>query len=276
VPRDSQVALVTGASSGMGKAIAKALLASGRQVFAAARSVERMQDLAALGAVPVGLDLADPASIDAAADRVGSVQILINNAGFGLYGAVEDLPIAEARRQFEVNLFGPARLTQLLLPGMRAAGRGWIVNISSMGGRIYTPLGAWYHASKHAIEGWSDCLRIELAPFGIHVVVVEPGIIGTGFGDVLIEPMLQRSAGGAYASLAEAVAAATRATYARGKASDPQVVADAVLRAVGSNRPRTRYAVGKHARSLMLLRRLVGDRNFARIILGQVRVRKRA
>ena len=277
MPDRSQVALVTGASSGIGKAIAHALLESGRTVFVAARSLDRLQDLAAMGAVPIAVDLADPASIEEAVAGLPSdrpVDILVNNAGFGLYGAVEDIPLAEARRQFEVNLFGPARLTQLLLPGMRAQGSGWVVNISSMGGRIYTPLGAWYHASKHALEGWSDCLRLEIAPFGIRVVVVEPGIIDTGFGDVLIEPMLRASAGTVYAPLAEAVATATRATYAPGKGSDPRVVADAVLRAVGTERPRTRYLAGRYARSLILMRRLIGDRLFDAMLLRSIGLKK--
>lgn len=273
---EKQVALVTGASSGMGKAIAQTLLASGRKVYVAARSADRLQDLVAQGAVAVELDLADGETIEPAVSRIlgeDAVDILVNNAGFGLYGAVEDTPLSDARRQFEVNLFGPARLTQLLLPAMRARGSGWVVNISSMGGRIYTPLGAWYHASKHALEGWSDCLRIELAPFGIRVVVIEPGIIATGFGDVLVEPMLRRSGSGPYARLADLVATATRASYAPGAASDPRVVADAVLRAVSSDRPRTRYVVGKFARALIALRRFAGDRIFDRVILNQVGVR---
>ena len=273
-----QVALVTGASSGMGKAIARALLASGRKVYVAARSADRLADLAEAGAVPVEFDLADGDAIERAVARItgeGRLDILVNNAGFGLYGSVEDTSPADALGQFQVNLFGPARLTQLLLPTMRAQRSGWIVVISSMGGRIYTPLGAWYHASKHALEGWSDCLRLEVAPFGIRVVVVEPGIIDTGFGDLLIDPMLRRSTGGPYAPLAGHVAAATRASYAPGRGSDPEVVARAVRRAVGTDRPRTRYVVGKYARTLITLRRLVGDRLFDRIILSQVGVRSR-
>lgn len=268
-----QVALVTGASSGMGKSIAEALLASGRKVYVAARSADRLRDLEAMGAVALEIDLVDNASIERAAARIAAedgLDILVNNAGYGLYGSVEETTLDDARRQFEVNLFGLARLTQLVLPNMRERGSGYIVNISSMGGRIYTPLGAWYHATKHALEGWSDCLRIEVAQFGIRVVIIEPGLIATGFGDVLIEPMLRRSGSGPYARLAECVAKATAATYAPGGGSDPGVVARVVLRAVDSERPRTRYAVGKFAWPLITLRRLVGDRIFDRLIMRQV------
>ena len=120
-------------------------------------------------------------------DKEGSLDVLVNNAGYGSYGAIEDVPMEEARRQFDVNIFGLARLTQLVIPGMRAKGYGKIVNISSMGGKIYTPFGGWYHATKHALEGWSDCLRIEVKPFGIDVVVVEPGGHGLlGGGDPVV------------------------------------------------------------------------------------------
>lgn len=135
---------------------------------------------------------------------------MVNNAGFGLYGPVEDIGIDEARYQFEVNVSGPARLTQLLLPAMRKKGAGTIVNITSMAGKIYTLLGAWYHATKHALEGWSDSLRLELAPFGIRVVVVEPGLIETGFGDVVADGLFKRSGEGPYAKVTQAVAKSTR------------------------------------------------------------------
>ena len=149
----------------------------------AARNVDRMSDLAELGAKRLRMDISLDAEIAAAAyailAEVDGVDVLVNNAGFGLYGPVEEMGIDEARYQFEVNVFGVARLTQLLLPGMREKGADTIVNITSIGGKIYSLLGEWYHASKHALEGWSDCLRLELAPFGIRV------LIETGFGDVV-------------------------------------------------------------------------------------------
>jgi short-subunit dehydrogenase len=147
------------------------------------------------------------------------VDVLINNAGFGLYGPVEEIGIDEARYQFEVNLFGAARLTQLLLPAMRARRSGHIVNISSMGGKMYSILGAWYHATKHALEGWSDCLRLEVAGFGIKVTIVEPGVIETGFGDAASESIVKRSHSGPYGQLVKMVAASIKKLTGTGQAA---------------------------------------------------------
>jgi short-subunit dehydrogenase len=267
--------MVTGASAGMGKEIAKRLLSDGLRVIVAARSVDKMADLASLGAHCLRLDIANDESIQHAVNEIlatyGGVDVLVNNAGFGCYGAVEDTAIDEARYQFEVNLFGLARLTQLLLPSMREKGAGKIVNISSMGGKIYTPMGAWYHASKHALEGWSDCLRLELAAFGIDVAIVEPGIIQTEFGDVLTTPLLQRSGQGVYAPLANRVARATQQSYASGSGSAPTVIAEIVASIVQARRPKTRYVAGKLARPLMLIRQWLGDRLFDRIIMNAVK-----
>ena len=216
----SKVALVTGASSGMGFDFVMALLKEGYVVYAAARRVERMAPLEAQGAILIRMDITQEDQIQAAVDQItskhGALDVLINNAGFGLYGAVEDTSIDDARYQFEVNLFGLARLTQLLLPAMRERRRGKIINISSMGGKVYTPLGAWYHATKHALEGWSDCLRLELKSFGIDVVVIEPGAIKTEFGDVMLQPMQRRSGTGPYAQVVHKLVAATKDAYEKG------------------------------------------------------------
>ncbi|MCL1621615.1 oxidoreductase [Ralstonia pseudosolanacearum] len=273
--KQMKTALVTGASSGMGKAIAKRLLADGFNVYVAARSVDKMEDLSRLGAKPLKMDISKDEEIAAAVEAIlretGGVDVLVNNAGFGLYGPVEDIGIDEARYQFEVNVFGAARLTQLLLPAMRKKGAGTIVNITSMGGKIYTLLGAWYHATKHALEGWSDCLRLELAPFGINVVVIEPGLIETGFGDVVSDGLLKRSGQGAYAKLTHAVAKATKDAYGKGRGTDPSVIANIVSGAVATKRPRTRYAVGKYAKPMILIRSWFGDRMFDRMIMSQMR-----
>lgn len=272
---NKKVALVTGASSGMGKAFAKALLTEGMIVYAAARRVEQMADLVSLGAVALKMDITREDEIQAAVQRIeqeqGGVDVLINNAGFGLYGAMEDTSLADARYQFEVNLFGMARLTQLLLPSMRAKRSGRIINISSMGGKIYTPLGSWYHATKHAVEGWSDCLRLELSPFNIDVVIIEPGAIATEFNGVLIEPMLKRSGSGPYSKLVQALAAADKAAQQRGGGSDPQVIVRLVLQAIRARKPKTRYAGGQYAHFLMFVRKWFGDRIFDRIVLATVR-----
>ena len=269
-----KTALVTGASSGMGKEIARRLIEDGFVVYVAARHVEKMDDLARLGARTLRMDISKDEQIQLAVDTIiaesGGVDVLVNNAGFGLYGPIEDVGIDEARYQFEVNVFGPARLTQLLLPAMRKNGAGTIVNITSMGGKIYTLLGGWYHATKHALEGWSDCLRLELAPFGIRVVVVEPGLIETAFGDVAADGLLKRSGSGAYAELTQAVANSTKAAYGHGRGTDPGVIARIVSQAVNAKRPRTRYVAGTYAKPMITLRKWLGDRMFDRMIMSQM------
>ncbi|MGY8705967.1 oxidoreductase [Bradyrhizobium sp. 18BD] len=272
--KSKRTALVTGASSGMGKEIAKRLIRDGFQVYVAARSIDKMEDLSKLGARTLRMDISKDADITAAVDvildEVDGVDVLVNNAGFGLYGPIEDVSIDEARYQFEVNLFGAARLTQLLLPKMREKRSGTIVNITSMGGKIYTLLGAWYHATKHALEGWSDCLRLELAPFGIKVVVIEPGLIETAFGDVVANGLLGSGAG-PYAKLTQAVAKATRDAYGHGRGTKPNVIADVVSKAVKEARPRTRYVAGKYALPMIKIRQWLGDRMFDRVIMSQMR-----
>lgn len=267
-------ALVTGASSGMGKTIAKRLLSDGCMVYVAARNIDKMADLADLGAIPLQMDISKDADILATVQTIsensGGVDVLVNNAGYGLYGPVEEIPLDEARYQFEVNVFGAARLTQLLLPAMRERGAGTIVNITSMGGKIYTVLGAWYHATKHALEGWSDSLRLEVEPFGIRVIVIEPGLIETGFGDAASRGILERSGNGPYAKIAQSVADSMDRSYGRGQGTDPKVIADVVGNAIKSPRPKTRYAAGKYAKLMIWVRKWLGDRAFDRLIKSQM------
>lgn len=272
---EKKTALVTGASSGMGKSIARRLIQDGYQVYVAARNVEKMADLVSLGAQAIRMDISVDDEIVSGVNTIiaetGGVNVLVNNAGFGLYGPVEEIGIDEARYQFEVNLFGAARLTQLLLPAMRDRRSGHIINITSMGGKMYSILGAWYHATKHALEGWSDCLRLEVAGFGIKVVIVEPGVIETGFGDAASDTIVRRSASGPYGHLVKMVSAAIKKTYGHGTGSSPEVIAEVVSRAVKSSNPRTRYAAGKFAKMLIRMRVWLGDRMFDRIILSQIR-----
>ncbi|EHK0943469.1 MULTISPECIES: oxidoreductase [Citrobacter] len=273
--QEKKTALVTGASSGMGKSIAKRLIQDGYQVYVAARNVEKMADLVSLGAQALRMDVSVDEEIVSGVNTIlaetGGVDVLVNNAGFGLYGPVEEIGIDEARYQFEVNLFGAARLTQLLLPAMRDRRSGRIINITSMGGKMYSILGAWYHATKHALEGWSDCLRLEVAGFGIKVVIVEPGVIETGFGDAASDTIVRRSASGPYGHLVNMVSSAIKKTYGHGTGSSPEVIAEVVSRAVKSSNPRTRYAAGKFAKMLIRMRVWLGDRMFDRIILSQIR-----
>jgi NAD(P)-dependent dehydrogenase (short-subunit alcohol dehydrogenase family) len=273
--KGKKTALVTGASSGMGKSIARRLIEDGYQVYVAARSVDRMQDLAKLGAQPLRMDVSKDEEIVAGVETIltetGGVDLLVNNAGFGLYGPIEEIGMDEARYQFEVNVFGAARLTQLLLPAMRARRAGTIVNVTSMGGKIYSVLGGWYHATKHALEGWSDCLRIEVAEFGIKVVIVEPGVIETGFGDAATDSIVKRSANGPYGRLVRMVTKSLKNTYGQGTGTSPDVIAEVISKAVADRHPRTRYAAGKFARMLIGMRTWLGDRMFDRIILSQTR-----
>ena len=274
-PPTKQVVLITGASSGIGEATAERLLADGHTVYVAARRVEKMRGLETGGATALAMDVTDSEDTERVVrqiiDEQGRIDALFNNAGFGLYGAVEDTSIDDARYQFEVNLFGLARLTQLVLPHMRAQGFGTIVNTSSMGGKIYTPLGAWYHATKHALEGWSDCLRLEVAPFGIRVVIVEPGIINTEFGDPVKGPMLKRSGDGPYGDLARAVAKGTDDMYEKQQGSAPSVIADVVAEAITAKTPKTRVAKGHLAKPLIAMRRLLPDRWYDRLVMSQAK-----
>lgn len=265
-----KVAFVTGASSGIGEATAHRLLADGFRVFVGARRLDRMEKLAAQGAAPLALDLTDDASIVAAIDTIrtqtGRLDVLVNNAGYGSYGALEDVPLAEARRQFEVNVFGLARLCQLALPMMRAQKYGRIVNVTSVGGKMWEPMGSWYHATKFAVEGLSDCLRVEVEPFGIDVVVIEPGAIQTEWAGIAADGLRQASGSGAYAALADNHARMLESTKTSRLPSPPEAVAATIARAVRARRPKTRYATGGGARTILFLNRILPDRLFDRFI----------
>jgi len=259
-----KVAVVTGASSGIGEATVKKFLQEGYVVYAAARRLDRMAGLGDLGAKPISLDLTDDASIVAAVERIrteaGRLDVLVNNAGYGSYGAVEDVPLDEARRQFEVNLFGAARLIQLALPMMRAQKSGKIVNVTSIGGKGWEPFGAWYHSTKFALEGLSDCLRVELKPFGIDVIVIEPGAIKTEWTGIATESLLARSGGTAYGPFARRHAAMFDKAGDSSLPSPPEDVAGIIFRSVATSRPRTRYAAAGGARFFLFLNRVLSDR----------------
>ena len=266
----TRIALVTGASSGIGEDTARRLQALSYIVYGAARRTDRLETLAADGIRPLAMDVTDDASMTAGVNRIleetGRIDVLVNNAGYGSYGAIEDVPIDEARRQFEVNVFGLARLTQLVSPHMRAQGTGTIINISSIGGRLTTPLGGWYHATKYAVEALSDALRIELAPFGIDVVVVEPGGIRTAWWAIAADHLEATAEGSAYADQIRAVAGAMRSESNNRRYSPPEVIARTVGRIVTARHPRTRYAVGFMAKPLIAARRVLPDRAFDQLI----------
>jgi NAD(P)-dependent dehydrogenase (short-subunit alcohol dehydrogenase family) len=267
---DSRVALVTGASSGIGEHTARRLQGAGFAVYGVARRTERMASLREAGVRTIGMDLTDDASITAGLkqliDETGRIDVLVNNAGYGSYGALEDVPIDEARRQFEVNLFGMARLIQLALPQMRRQGSGRIINVSSIGGKIYEPLGSWYHATKFAVEGLSDSLRIELKPFGIDVVLIEPGPIRTEWNAIARQNMVANSADGVYAGQARAVAQVLETYDTSRTSSGPEVVARKILLAATTRRPHARYPVGRGAGSIVRARKILPDRAFDAVI----------
>ncbi|MBX7210259.1 MAG: SDR family NAD(P)-dependent oxidoreductase [Verrucomicrobiaceae bacterium] len=272
---NKKVIIITGASSGMGKDGALRLIKEGHIVYAGARSVDQMSDLMQAGGRAVALDVTDQSSIKTVVDTVireqGRIDVLWNNAGYSVMGAVEDVSDADARRQFDVNLFGVAEMTKAVLPQMRAQKSGLIINTTSVGGKIFTAIGAWYHASKHALEGWSDCLRLEVEQFGINVVVLEPGGVKTAFGSTAKEPLLARAKGGAYEGLTRRVADTFERMYAPSNTtmSPPSVISDTVVKIINSKRPRTRYAAGYMANMTLFLRWLLSDRLFERVIMGQ-------
>ena len=264
------VVLLTGASSGIGYDVAPLLVRYGYTVYGAARRVEKIEELASEGVKALSLDVTDEASMEAAVQQIidaeGRIDVLINNAGYGFYGAIEDVPINEARRQFEVNLFGLARLTQLVLPHMRARGRGRILNLSSMAGRITMPLGAWYHATKYALEAFSDALRMEVEEFGIDVVIIEPGGIKTPWGLIAAAHLEESSRNGVYAEQAQRVAANMRRLYSpSSNLSEPKVISRTVLRALEARRPKTRYLVGFGAKPSVFLHTVLPDRLFDKV-----------
>jgi short-subunit dehydrogenase len=267
-----KVALVTGGSSGIGEATALRLKETGFVVYAGARRTERMAALKNAGVHVISLDVTDDGSATKAVDTIvaaeGRIDLLVNNAGYGSYGAVEEVPLSEAQAQLDVNLLGLARMTQKVLPYMRAQKSGTIINISSVGGQFATPLGAWYHASKYAVEGLSDGMRLELKRFGINVVVIEPGSIQTEWGAIAADNLRATSGQGPYAEQANAMAASLDASSTPGYwlASRAGVVAKAVTKAATARRPRTRYAVGFGAKPLIWTRRLTSDRAFDALI----------
>lgn len=270
----SKVALVTGASSGIGESAALLLKQAGFVVYGAARRVERMQALSDAGVITLPLDITNDDWVADCVETItkahGGVDVLVNNAGYGSYGAVEDVPVSEGRRQFEVNLFGLAQLTQMLLPYMRTNGFGRIINVSSVGGKIYTPFGSWYHATKHALEGWSDALRMEVKPFGVDVSIIQPGGIKTEWGEIAASNLRKTSGDGPYADRANKSADGLSEMYAGEQLSDPEVIGRVIVKAATAKRPRTRYAAGYMARPVLFMRWLLSDRMFDRMMKSMI------
>jgi NAD(P)-dependent dehydrogenase (short-subunit alcohol dehydrogenase family) len=273
-----RVVVITGASTGIGRATALTLDGRGFHVFAGVRREEdgvSLRSAASERLTPVRLDVTDEASIAAVGDlvtaAVGDAGLagLVNNAGTTVPCPAEYLPLAEFRRQLEVNLVGHLAVIQAFLPLLRQAG-GRVVNVSSVGGKVGPPMMACYSAAKYGLEGLSDTLRIELRESGIHVSLIEPGMIATSMGGKLVRDTerwlraLPTEGRARYGHVLEAMPMISREA-ARG--SQPEVVADAIAHALTSRRPRTRYAVGIGARRLLTMRRMLPDRWMDRMIL---------
>jgi NADP-dependent 3-hydroxy acid dehydrogenase YdfG len=265
----SKAVLITGCSSGIGRATALKLLGSGWSVYATARRPETLAELADAGCKTLALDVTDEQSMATAVDAVeqaeGAVGVLINNAGYSQSGAIESVPMEAVRRQFETNVFGLVRLTQMVLPKMRAQRWGKIVNLGSMGGRLSFPGGGHYHATKHALEAISDALRFELRGFGIDVILLEPGLITTEFGDAATASMaaVQSSQEDPYASFNATVGAVTKGAYEgpmRHLGAGPERVAKVIARALTRSRPPARITITPSAKLTIAARRLMSDR----------------
>lgn len=265
----SKVILITGASSGMGKTTATLLAKEGYTVYAAARRLEKMEDLEKQGIHTIAMDVTDADATERGVSAIlaaeGHIDILINNAGFGSYGAVEDVSLDDARYQLEVNVLGAARLIQLVLPQMRRRQQGRIINISSIGGKFATPLGGWYHASKFALEALSDSLRSEVKPFGIDVVVIEPGGVQSEWGEIAVNNLMKVSGNTAYGKIATRFAAL--AQREQGRAAAPEVIARLIAKALRVRKPKTRYHGGFLSGTMLLLRKILPDHLLDRIIM---------
>lgn len=268
---NKKVALITGASSGIGFETAIALKNAGFTVYGAARRLDKMEELKLKGISVLSLDVTDDASMKKCVSEIfekeGQIDVLVNNAGYGSFGAVEDVPMSEARRQIEVNIFGLARMTQLVLPIMRQQKSGKIVNISSMGGKIWTPFGAWYHATKFAVEGFSDSLRLEVKPFGIDVILIEPGGIKTDWGIIAAEHLVESSSQGAYAQAAQNGAEALKKMYSGNGLTAASVIANCIVKAVQKRRPKTRYLLGYMAKPSVFMKNILGDKLYDKMIM---------
>jgi len=267
------VILVTGASAGMGKDFTTELLKDGHIVYGAARRLDKMDDIKSLGVKVLEMDVTNEDSMVKGIETIikaeGRIDVLINNAGFGSYGAIEDVSIADARYQLEVNVFGAARLMQLVIPHMRKHNYGRILNISSIGGKVALPLGGWYHASKFALEALSDSTRNEVKQFGIDVVVIEPGGVKSEWSSIAMDNLVKTSSKGVYAKMANSLSTAIKGGEDKGAA--PKVIVDLVKDAINAKTPKTRYSGGYMAALVLFLRKILSDRMLDKAMMSQFR-----
>lgn len=269
----AKTVLVTGASAGIGKATAIYLAQNGYKVYGVARRIEKMQALKEFGILAIEMDVTKEEGIVQGVNQIlseaGKIDILINCAGLGSYGALEDVPMQEAKNLMEINLFGVARLIQLILPQMRKNNYGKIVNISSVGGKVGLPMGSWYHASKFAIEGLSDCLRNEVRQFGIDVIVIEPGGTKSEMIEIGASDMKRVSGETVYKNLANSL----ERMYAEmaKNAVEPLAIAKLIKTGIEAKKPKTRYIGGAMAKPMLFMRRLLSDKLFDKILMSQMK-----
>lgn len=276
----NKIALVTGASSGIGLDACLRLLQKGYTVYGAARRTELMKEIKDNGGNILRLDLCDEKSIEECVktilDTEGKIDVLVNNAGFGLGGSIEDIPLEEARNQFEVNVFGLISLIQKVLPSMRNQRSGKIINISSMAGRFATPFSGWYHGTKYCVEALSDSLRLEVAPFGIKVVIIEPGLIQTDWGVIHGKNIRKYSENTAYIKNASAAAKYYEDGYVNKKnLSSPSVISKLIVKAAIKKNPKRRYAAGKYSKSFIFFKKILSDRIYDKITMKIMKLSKK-
>ena len=273
---EQKVVLITGTASGIGKATAELLIKEGHIVYGGDIQFEKNKYLDDIGGHSIDMDVTDTVMVKAGIERIikeqGRIDVLYNNAGFGVYAPMEETTEADMRYQLEVNFFGVANVTRAALPYMRERKSGTIIMTSSMGGKIYMPLGTWYHASKHAIEGWSDCLRLELKEFNINVVIIEPGAINTNFGNVMMGYFQKYTVNSNYDHMIKPYQEmmnqmAEDPDMVANMSSEPIVIAEVVSKVMRKKKPKTRYVKGRMGKFLIFYRNTFGDRAFDRLMM---------
>lgn len=264
----NKVALITGASSGIGLETALSLLKKGFTVYGAARRLSLMKKIEENGGTILYLDLTDDNSIETCVKTIiqkeKQIDILINNSGYGLGGSIENVPIEQAKKQFEVNVFALIRLTQLVIPYMKKSPSSRIINISSMAGRFSSPFLGWYHASKYAVEALTDSLRLELSSIKIKAVLIEPGLIKTPWGTIASESIRENTKNTIYENAALNVSNFYEKNYSlqNGSASNPTVISNAIIKAVCAKNPKTRYSIGKYSKLFIFTKKILPDQLF--------------
>lgn len=267
-----KVALVTGASSGIGYDTAIRLVKAGYMVYGAARRTDLLGKLAAWGTKGISLDITNQESIKNCVEEIikaeGRIDLLVNNAGYGLGGSIEDVPLEEAKNQFEVNVFGLAQISRLVLPYMRKQGEGRIINISSMAGRFSSPFLGWYHASKYCVEALSDAMRLEVMDFGIKVILIEPGLIQTNWGKIAADNIKKYSGNSDYSKNANSTAKFYEENYnpQNKKASDPSIISKTVVKAATAKNPKVRYLIGTYAKPFVFFKNLFSNKFYDKIM----------